>query len=77
MPPAFHEALRLLFQALALTGITPPSSWLQSHTILLYKKGDPTRLDIYRPITLANVIYKLWTTCIVIFATDYIESRKF
>ena len=41
MPPAFHEAIHLLFQAMAITGITPPS-WLQSHTILLYKKG--TRL---------------------------------
>jgi hypothetical protein len=75
MPPTFHEATLLLFQAMAITGITPPS-WLQSHTILLYKKGDPTRLDNYRPITLANALYKLWTTCIVILATDYIESRK-
>jgi len=50
--------------------------WLQSHTILLYKKRDPTRLDNYRPITLANALYKLWTTCRVILATDYIESRK-
>jgi hypothetical protein len=74
-PPSFYEALHLLFQALAITGITPPS-WLQSHTILLYKKGDPTRLDNYRPITLANALYKLWTTCIVTLATDYIESYK-
>ena len=58
MPKQFHEALHLLFQALAITGITPPS-WLQSITILLYKKGDPTTLDNYRPITLANAIYKL------------------
>ena len=58
MPPAFHEAILLLFQAMAITGITPPS-WLQSHTILLYKKGDPTRLDNYRPTNLANVLYKL------------------
>jgi hypothetical protein len=75
MPQLFHEALHLLFQALAITGITPPS-WLQSHTILLYKKGDPTTLNNYRPITLANAIYKLWTTCVVILATGYIESRK-
>ncbi len=33
-------------------------------------------LDNYRPITLANALYKLWTTCIVILATVYIESRK-
>jgi hypothetical protein len=51
-------------------------SWLQSHTILLYKKGDPTRLDNYRPITLANALCKLWTTYIVILDTDYIESHK-
>jgi hypothetical protein len=24
MPPAFHEALHLLFQTIAITGITPP-----------------------------------------------------
>ena len=75
MPPAFYEAILLLFQAMAITGIAPPS-WLQSHTILLYKKGDPNRLDNYRPINLANALYKLWNACIVILATDYIESRK-
>ncbi len=75
MPPIFHEAIHLLFQALAITWITP-LSWLQSHTILLYKKGGPSRLNNYRPITLASVLYKLWTTCIVIIATYYIESRK-
>jgi hypothetical protein len=75
MPPAFHEALHLLFQAMAIIGITPPT-WLQSHTIILYKKGDLSRLYSYRPITLANALYKLWTTCIVILATDYIDSRK-
>ena len=76
MLPAFHEALDLLFQALTIIGISPPS-WLQSHTILLYKKGDPTRLDNCRPITLVKALYTLWTTCIVILATDYIESSEF
>jgi len=60
---------------MAILGITPPS-WLKSHTILLYKNGDPTRLDNPHPIALANALYKLWTTCIVIMATDYIEARK-
>ena len=40
MPPAFHEALQLLFQTMYITGITSPS-WLHSHTILLYKKATP------------------------------------
>ena len=39
MLPAFDEALHLLFHALAATGITS-SSWLKSHTILMYKKGE-------------------------------------
>ena len=33
-------------------------------------------MDNYCPITLANALYKLWTTCTIILATDYIESRK-
>ena len=33
-------------------------------------------MDNYRPITLANSLYKLWATCMVTLATDYIESRK-
>jgi len=27
MPPAFHEAIRLIFQAMAITGITPPHGY--------------------------------------------------
>ncbi len=75
MPPAFHEALQFLFQTMANTWIIPPS-WLQSHTILLYKKGGPTRLKNCLPITLSNALYRLWTTCVVTLAMDYIESRK-
>ena len=75
MPPAFHEALQLLFQAMSIAGITPPS-WLHSHTILLYKKGDPATLENYHPITLTNALYTLWTTCIVTLASDYAEIRK-
>jgi hypothetical protein len=75
MPPAFHKALQLLFQAMSITGITSPS-WLNSHTILLYKKGVPATLENYLQITLANALYKLWTTCIVMLVSDYVESRK-
>jgi hypothetical protein len=58
LPPKFHEALRRIFQALSFTDITL-SSWLNSHTIFFLKKGDLATLDNYRPITLANAIYKL------------------
>jgi hypothetical protein len=60
---------------MSITWITPPS-WLHSHTILLYKKGDPATLENHRPITLTNALYKLWATCIFMLASDYVESRK-
>jgi hypothetical protein len=75
MPPAFHKAICQLFQTMAITGTTPPN-WLLSNTILLYKKNDPYNLDNYRPITLANVLYKLWASCLSILAMDYIEANK-
>jgi hypothetical protein len=55
---------------MAITGITPPS-WLLSNTILLYKKNDTYNLDDYRPITLANSLYKLRASCLtIILAMD-------
>ena len=33
-------------------------------------------MNNYRLITLANALYKLWTTCIVMQATDYVECKK-
>jgi len=75
MPPGFYEALQLFFQSMSIMGITLPS-WLNSHTFLQYKKGDPATMDNYRPFTLANALYTLWTTHIVILTTDYVKSRK-
>jgi hypothetical protein len=74
MPSTYHEAL-LLFQVLAITRILS-TSWLKSHTILLYKKEDPKRLVNCRPITLTNVLYTSWTIYIVTLATDNDKSRK-
>ncbi len=61
---------------MAFTAGITPSSWLKSYAILLSKKWDTARVDNYCPITLANALYKLWTTWIVTLAMDYIESRK-
>ena len=74
MPLGFHEALQLLFQAMSITGITPPLG--STATLSSSTKGDPATLNNYHPITLANALYKLWTTCIVMLATNYVESRK-
>jgi hypothetical protein len=74
MPKAFHNAIFKLFQAKAITCITPPN-WLLSNTILLYKKNDPHNLDNYRPRTLANAHSKLWALCLTILAIDYVEAH--
>jgi hypothetical protein len=72
---AFHKAIYRLFQAMATTGITPPD-WLLSNTIFLYKKNDPYNLGNYRPITLANALYKLLASCLTILAMDYVDAHK-
>jgi hypothetical protein len=58
-----------------IIGITPPN-WLHSNTILLYKKNDPVDLTDYRPIALAFALYKLWTSCLNILASDFVEAHK-
>lgn len=41
-----------------------PSTWACSTTSMLYKKGDPLKPKNYRPITLLNHIFKLFTQII-------------
>jgi hypothetical protein len=41
---------------------------------MLYKINDPYNLDNYRLIILANVLYKLWASCLAILAMDYIGA---
>ena len=43
-----------------VTGTTP-DSWKASNTILLHNKNSELLLENYRPIALANTMYKLWT----------------
>ena len=41
-----------------------PKKWKKGVVTLLYKKGDTSNLDNYRPITLLQTIYKIWATVI-------------
>jgi hypothetical protein len=48
------------------TGITP-KNWKASETNFIYKETGPeTDVASYRPIGLANTLYKLWTRLITI-----------
>ena len=61
LPDSMHKTIHALFQVMWITGTTP-HSWKESVTSLLYKKGDPYLVANYRPIGMANALYKLWTS---------------
>ena len=52
------------------------TSWKTSHTILLYKKGNPTLLPNHCPIALANTIYKLFTSILTPLLSSYGEKHQ-
>lgn len=54
------KALGLLFNKCLAEGITP-SQWSNAIIITMHKKGDPTDLGNYRPISLLTHIYKIFT----------------
>jgi len=41
-----------------------PKAWRVGITILMYKKGDPSKVDNFRPITLQSVPYKIFSSFI-------------
>jgi ribonuclease HI len=61
LPDIWHETIHDLFVIMWITGRTP-SSWTESTTILLHKKGDKFLPGNFRPIGLAGTLYKLWTS---------------
>ena len=67
-----HQAIHKLFVLMWLTGTTP-DSWKESNTILLHKKNSELLLENYRPIALANTMYKLWTSLIQESLGQYAE----
>ena len=61
LPDEWHDTIHALFTVMWITGRTP-EAWTTSSTILLHKKGDVYDIGNYRPIGLANSLYKLWTS---------------
>ena len=43
---------------------------------MLYKKGDPLLLSNYRPIALANAVYKVWTGLLTMAMSRYAEHIR-
>ena len=74
LPASMQDAIHQLFVLMWMTGTTPDAC-KESETILLHKKNDETMLENYRPIALANTMYKLWTgliqECLNMYADHY------
>ena len=63
LPEGVHQAIHKLFILMWMTGTTP-KAWKESQTVLLHKKGSEHDSGNWRPIALANTLYKLWTRVI-------------
>ncbi|KAJ9506008.1 hypothetical protein QJQ45_016679, partial [Haematococcus lacustris] len=75
LPWEMRETIHQLFIIMWATGCTP-TAWKTSDTCLLYKdKGQETDLNSYRPVGLANTVYKLWTSLITKTLAEYAEAN--
>lgn len=72
LPVSMQDALHKFMILMWMTGSTP-TRWKESETLLLYKKGDPLLLSNYRPIALANAVYKVWTGLLTMAMSRYAE----
>ena len=59
-----------------LQGLTP-QAWKISKTVLLDKnKGEETQITLYRPVGLANTLYKLWIRMVTNAMYEYAECNS-
>ena len=77
LPTEIQESIHMLFIIMWATGFTP-KAWKISNTTLINKnkKGDETKASSYRPIGLANTLYKLWTRLIINTLYEYAEANS-
>ncbi len=68
------QAIQHLFVVMWLSNHTL-DAWKTSRTILLYKKGNATLLQNWRPIALANTLYKTWTSMVTLVLSTYGERQ--
>eukprot|EP00973_Karenia_brevis_P031940 4407796-Karenia_brevis.AAC.1 len=54
----------------------PPASWKQSCITVLYKKGDPKLPSNYRPITILQILYKLFAKVILSRIRGTLEAAQ-
>ncbi len=74
LPAMLKQAVQRLFVVMWLSNHTP-DAWKTSRTVLLYKKGNATLLQNWRPIALANTLYKTWTSMVTLVLSTYGERQ--
>ena len=75
LPTEIQETIHMLSIIMWATGCTP-KAWKISNTILIDKnKGDETEASSYRPIALANTLYKLWTRSSQTLSTNIMQKQ--
>jgi hypothetical protein len=75
MPTEVRRLLHDLFVLMWATGCTSADR-KGSTTCLIHKKGSAMEVGNYRPIGLANTVYKLWTSVVQRAMYDYAESHS-
>lgn len=74
--PPLHDLITIIYNDALKTGKFP-QSWNETIMCLLYKKGDPAEMRNYRPLSLANSDYKLFTrslNCRIMEASSHLIS---
>jgi len=69
LPEGVHQAIHMLFILMWMTG----QAWKGSQAVLPHKNGSKHDLGNWRPIALANTLYKVWTGVIAECVYKYAE----
>ena len=71
-----RQTIHALFILMWAPGITP-KAWKTSEMVLIDKvKGEETELSSYRPVGLANTLYKLWTRMVTNTLYEFAKSNS-
>ncbi|GFY56669.1 retrovirus-related Pol polyprotein from type-2 retrotransposable element R2DM [Trichonephila inaurata madagascariensis] len=73
LDPSCSVLTRIFNVCIKLSDI--PVAWKTSQTVLIHKKGDVSNLDNWRPISLSNTIYKLFTKCLEKKLSEWCEAN--
>ena len=70
------KLFKIIFNYCLKTGEIP-DLYKEGSLSLIYKNGDPYDLINYRPITLLNTQYKIFSSIITKRLTEFFEKNKF